>query len=200
MTEPSSAEAGDAAALLFRHVVQERLLALFPRGARLLAPGCASEDVRVLVARGRRVWAGAEAPPPEGFDGAYADLRGTGTRGPAALGEALASRLAAGAVVLVRFRSPSPLPAALRHALAGERPSPLEARPFTAAEVRGAFGARFQWSHPRALGVVLPWPDGGWAAEHPQAFGLLAAAERAVRGWPVLRGLGAETVLEGRRV
>jgi hypothetical protein len=36
-------------------------------------------------------------------------------------------------------------------------------------------------------------------ADHPQAFGLLAALERAVRRWPGLRQLGDLSVLEGRR-
>jgi hypothetical protein len=35
--------------------------------------------------------------------------------------------------------------------------------------------------------------------EHPQAFGVLAALEGCLRGWPLLRDLGDHYVLEGAR-
>jgi hypothetical protein len=50
------------------------------------------------------------------------------------------------------------------------------------------------------LGVLVPAPaHEAWARENPIAFGLLAAAERLVRSWPVLRGLGDHLLVEGRR-
>jgi hypothetical protein len=70
----------------------------------------------------------------------------------------------------------------------------------TPSEVRAALGAAFEWTDSYALGVLLPGPDqGGWAVDHPQTFGVLAALERGVRRWPGLRHLGDLFVLEGRR-
>jgi len=67
-------------------------------------------------------------------------------------------------------------------------------------DVRDGLGPSFAWRGSFALGVLLPAAgDAGWAAERPQLFGLLAAAESLVRRRPVFRGLGAFTVLEGVR-
>src|SRR4029077_1092598 len=111
--------------------------------------------------------------------------------------------------VVVSLPGPWPLPATIRRTLTGvgdarrRRASAFgEAPPAVAtpAEARSALGAAFEWTDSYALGVLLPGPDQeGWAADHPQAFGLLAALERAMRRWPGLRQLGDLSVLEGRR-
>jgi hypothetical protein len=111
--------------------------------------------------------------------------------------------------VVLSLPGPWPLPATIRRTLTGvgharrRRASVFGEAPLavaTPAEVRSALGAAFEWTDSYALGVLLPGPDQeGWAADHPQAFGLLAALERAVRRWPGLRHLGDLSVLEGRR-
>ena len=66
--------------------------------------------------------------------------------------------------------------------------------------LRAGLGPSFGWRGSFALGVLLPAAGhAGWAAERPQLFGLLAAAESLVRRCPGFRGLGAFTVLEGFR-
>jgi hypothetical protein len=49
------------------------------------------------------------------------------------------------------------------------------------------------------MGVFIPPPGDTWVIGHPQAFGVLAAIERALRARPVFRALGERIVLEGRR-
>ena len=67
-------------------------------------------------------------------------------------------------------------------------------------DLRDGLGPSFAWRGSFALGVLLPASaDAGWAAERPQLFGLLAAAESLLRRRPGFRGLGAFTVLEGFR-
>ncbi|PYQ23299.1 MAG: hypothetical protein DMF79_04080 [Acidobacteria bacterium] len=74
------------------------------------------------------------------------------------------------------------------------------AAPPSPRELREAFGPAFSWRGGFALGLLLPAPgECGWAAESPQLFGLLAAAEGLLRGWPGFRGLGAFAALEGMR-
>jgi hypothetical protein len=67
-------------------------------------------------------------------------------------------------------------------------------------EAQTQLGPHFAWSDSFGLGVFLPGEAReGWARRHPQAFGILAALERVVRRWPVVRGLGEYSVLEGAR-
>ena len=185
-------------ALVFRHVVQARLEVLFQEGARILRVECRTgADAAALT------------PAGGGFDGAHVSLGPLGLADLRAVGAALAAALRPGATVVVSLPGPWPLPATIRRTLTGvgdarrRRASIFgEAPPAvaTAAEVRSALGAAFEWTDSYALGVLLPGPaQGGWAADHPQTFGLLAALERKVRRWPGLRQLGDVSVLEGRR-
>jgi hypothetical protein len=189
---------GNPVALVFRHVVQARLAVLFPEGARVLHVECSTrEEAAALVA------AGGE------FDGAYVSLGALGLADLRAVGAALAAALRPGSWVVVSMPGPWPLPAVIRRTLTGvgverrSRASRFGLAPpalATPAEARTALGAAFEITDSYALGVVLPGPaQEQWAADHPQAFGLLAALERAVRRWPGLRQLGDLSVLEGRR-
>ncbi|HET6900398.1 MAG TPA: hypothetical protein VFK70_18750 [Vicinamibacteria bacterium] len=205
----------DPATLFFRHVLEARLEALFPRGARLLHVGRGrGDEAPALAARGIRV-VGVD-PSPEaihaaggGFDGAYASL---GARGPADLpgvGAALGAALRAGAAIVVSLAGPWPLPSVIRRTFTGVGDERrwrggrfAEGPPAVASssEARTALGSAFVWTDAYALGVLVPGPaQERWAAEHPQAFGVLAALERGVRRWPGLRQLGDLSVLEGRR-
>ena len=228
MSDPPSAQAGDAVRLLFRHAIQERMLALFPRGARVLSLGCgAGHDEVVLAAQGRRVHgvdasagkvAGAraraaargleglatfhvarpEAPSIRGrFDGAHVDLGAVPPAETAALGVTLTSVLLPGAPVVLRVPGWSPLPALVQRALTGEVTLVPGDGP-TSADPRPRLGAGFRWRPAAGYGVLIPAAAGPWAVRHPQAFGLLAALERGVRGWPVLRERGHLVILEGR--
>jgi hypothetical protein len=189
---------GNPVALVFRHVVQARLAVLFPEGARVLHVECGTREEAVAQAA-----AGGE------FDGAYVSLGALGLADLRAVGAALAAALRPGAWVVVSMPGPWPLPAVILRTLTGvgvERRSRAsrfgEAPPAlaTPSEARSVLGAAFEITDSYALGVVLPGPaQEQWAADHPQAFGLLAALERAVRRWPGLRQLGDLSVLEGRR-
>ncbi len=187
--------------LLFRHVVQARLEALFRRGDRVFDLGCGTgEDALTLAARGVRV-VGID-PSPERIARARekASERGLGP-------EECRFELA----VLISLLGPWPLPAVIRRTLTGmgdprrgRAPRVGHAAPAlsypTLAQARAALGPALDWTDAYALGVLVPGPDQkGWVADHPQAFGMLAALERAVRRWPGLRQLGDHTVLEGRR-
>ena len=230
--------------LLFRHVVQARLEALFQPGDRVLDLGCGTgEDAVTLASRGIRV-VGLDASPamidrarkkaserglgPEecrfetleaenldaagaGFDGAYSNFGALNGAHLPTVGAALAAALGPGAAIVVSLLGPWPLPAVIRRTLTGmgdPRRSraprvggvPLAVSYPTLAEVRAALGPGLDWTDAYALGVLVPGPDHErWAADHPQAFGVLAAIERAVRRWPGLRQLGDHMVLEGRR-
>jgi hypothetical protein len=71
-----------------------------------------------------------------------------------------------------------------------------------ASVVRGPSGDRsrsssfppngaLRWRRLCALGVLIPEPANDvWVRSHPMSFGLLAAAERLVRRWPLVRRLG----------
>jgi SAM-dependent methyltransferase len=212
-----------AASLLFRHVVQGRLETLFPRGSRVLHLGWgAGEDplAPALAARGIRVLGMDPSPATihrareaadAAFDGAYASAAAVGLTDLRAVGAALAAVVRPGAPIVISLPGPWPLPAAIQRTLTGmgearrRRGSrfgeaPSAASHPTAGEARVALGPLFEWTDSYALGVLLPGPGHErWVADHPQAFGLLAALERGVRHWPGLRQLGDLTVLEGRR-
>jgi len=219
--------------LLFRHLVQARLEALFRRGDRVLDLGCGTgEDALMLAARGVRV-VGLDASPERvarareqaserglgpdecrfevrgaenldaagsPFDGAYSTPGALGGADLPRTGAALAAALRPGAAVVISLLGPWPLPAVIRRTLTGIGDS-RRGRAFpTLAQARAALGDGLDWTDAYALGVLVPGPDHErWVADHPQAFGMLAAVERAVRRWPGLRQLGDHMVLEGRR-
>ena len=230
--------------LIFRHVYQERLAALFPRGARALDLGCGTGDDALFLARRGvsvgafdvssgmldRARAKAEAAGVSGaisfaqgpieelagadgcWDGACSNFGALNCADRAAVGRRLASLLRPGAPVLLCIMGRHPLPETMLRAsrMRGERRHDGEARVGgvavdvsypSAHEVAEAFGPAFDWTRRFALGVCLPGPgQRRWVEDHPQAFGLLAMAERVVRGLPGLRALGDHFVLEGRRV
>jgi hypothetical protein len=67
-------------------------------------------------------------------------------------------------------------------------------------EARASLGPEFAWSGASALGLFVPRESQqDWVRRHPQAFGVLAAAEGLVRRWPLLRAAGDHLVLEGAR-
>jgi hypothetical protein len=185
-------------ALVFRHVMQARLNVMFAPGARVLHVECRTGEE-----------AAGLAPAGAGFDGASVSLGALGPADVRAVGAAVAAALRPGAGIVVSMPGPWPLPAVMRRTLTGvgvarrsrasrfgEAPEALA----TPGEARRALAAAFEITDSYALGVVLPGPaEERWAADHPQAFGLLAALERAVRRWPGLRQLGDLSVLEGRR-
>ncbi len=215
MAEPA-AEAAGPSALVFRHVLQQRLRALFRPGARVLNLGCGTgDDALPLAAQGVSVL---------GFD-----------LSPAAVQQARRRALAAGVGSRARFevrlghaqrvedgvfdgafsglgaleRSDLPalgraLSAALRTdapvLLSVAAPRPAVAR-YGAREIdERSLGPDFAWSGGFGLGIVVPGePRDGWPTRRPQAFAVLAAMEGLVRAWPVLRDLGDHLVLEGTR-
>jgi hypothetical protein len=167
-------------ALFFQQVMQARLDALLPPGSRELRVGTGE----AVSARGG------------GFDGAYVSVHED--LDLAAVGAAVAGAIRPGAPVVIRLPGPWPLPAVIQRTLTGigERRD----RGHTPSEARAELGPAFEWTDSYALGVLVPGSGHDrWAADHPQAFGLLAALERAVRRWPGLRQLGDQNVLEGRR-
>jgi hypothetical protein len=201
-------------ALVFRHVLQGRLEALFRPGERVLDLGGATgADASFLASRGVRA-VGLDrleglAAMGSGFDGAYSTSGALQGADLAALGTALAGVLRPGAAVLLRLLGPWPLPGLLRRTLTGVgegRRAPRAAGPprlpkyLSLAEARRAMGPSLTWTDAYALGVLLPDPAREtWVREHPQAFAALAMLERTVRRWPGLRQLGDQIVLEGRR-
>lgn len=150
--------------------------------------------------------------PP--FDAAYSDFGALNCVDLTRFGRGLAALLAPGAPVLFSVMGRYPLPAWTRWALTplGRRADPPRsvtprvagrdvptAYPSPAA-FRRALGPEFAWRPTRALGVVVPDPHfAPWLERHPRAFAAFAALESAVRGWPVLRGLGDHLLFEGRR-
>jgi SAM-dependent methyltransferase len=148
----------------------------------------------------------------ERFDAALVDASAYGTLALASLGRALASSLGQGAPVLLQARGPWPLPATLRRALTGVGERRVLAAPDggrrrigpgrlpSVSEARRELRGDFAWTGGFALGLLLPEPAlSQLALDHPVAFGALAALERVLRRWPLLRGLGDRYVLEGAR-
>jgi len=157
--------------------------------------GLGPEECRFEV-RGAENLDGAGSP----FDGAYSTSGALGGADLPRTGAALAAALRPGAAVVISLPGPWPLPAVIRRTLTGMGDSRRGRACPTLAQARAALGAGLDWTDAYALGVLVPGPDlERWVADHPQAFGMLAALERAVRRWPGLRQLGDHMVLEGRR-
>jgi hypothetical protein len=207
---------GNPATLVFGHVLESRLEALFHAGDRVLElDGPRSAAASRLEARGVRVAAldPARARTEAGgsFDGAFAASAFLDGADLIAIGPALGAALRPGAPVLLTLLGPWPLPALLRRTLtgAGERRRGEDpqtrrvARPPsypTLGEARRALGPSFEWTDAYALGVLLPDATReAWVRDHPQGFAMLAMMERVVRRWPGVRQLGDRLVLEGRR-
>ena len=174
--------------------------------AKAAARGIDAEACRFEVARAEDV-----ARMGARFDGACSDFGALNGADLGAVGAALGAALRPGAALVLSLLGPWPLPALLRRILTGlgeprrgRAPRvggiPVTVSYPTLAEARRALGPELVWSDAFALGVLLPAPEHErWAADHPQAFGLLAALEGGVRRWPALRGLGDHMVFEGRR-
>jgi hypothetical protein len=200
--------------LHLRYVVQERLRRLFPRGARVLDLGRGTgDDALFLASLGVDVHAMGgvdDRGSVEGsFDGAFSTLGPEGGAALPAVGRALASRLRPGAPVAFCVIGPRPIPRLVHEALTGHpAPSPeegmagrrLAAHGLSSRDLREGLGPGFSWRSCTALGVLVPAPvHEDWARGNPMAYGLLAAAERLVRDWPVVRECGAHLLLEGKR-
>jgi SAM-dependent methyltransferase len=228
--------------LYFRHVVQERVRPLFPKGARVLELGCGTgEDALFLASLGVDVLgvdvspvmiekARQKATAPEGpggsvqfevraaedagmvegmFDGAFSNFGALNCAALPAVGRALASRLRPGAPVAFCVIGPRPLPGLVQQALTGRPARSLGARVagrrlaapgLSAQELRDGLGPGFSWHSSLALGVLVPAPaHADWARQNPIAFGLLAAAERLVREWPLARACGDHLLVLGTR-
>lgn len=148
------------------------------------------------------------------FDAAYSDFGALNCVDLARFGRGLAEVLAPGAPVLFSVMGRYPLPAWAAWALTPlgrQQHPPRSATPKVAgrhvptaypspAAFRRALGPAFAWRPTRALGVLVPDPHfAPWAERHPRAFAALGALEDAVRGWPLLRGLGDHLLFEGHR-
>jgi len=146
-----------------------------------------------------------------GWDGACSNFGALNCADTAAVGRRLALLLRRGAPVVFSVMARSPLPAAVYRALRGRGSRrrdgdvsvggiPVPVRYPRLADLCDSLGAAFRWERAAALGVCVPDPGQyRWVEAHPQAFGLLAMAERVVRTWPVLRTWGDHLVIEGVR-
>jgi SAM-dependent methyltransferase len=146
------------------------------------------------------------------WDGACSNFGVLNCADVSAVGRRLARLLRRGAPVVFSVMGRSPLPATVYRALRGggarradgEVPVggvPVPVRYPRIADLCEALGAAFRWERFLGLGVCVPDPGRrAWVEAHPQAFGMLAMAERLVRGFPVLRTLGDHVVIEGVRV
>ena len=144
------------------------------------------------------------------FDGVYSNFGALNCAELRRVGAALGSVLRRGAPIVCSVIGPRPLPGLLQQALTA-RPArsgeprvagaPVPCHALSFRELRDGLGPGFAWTSRAALGVLLPAPaHEAWARRNPIAFGLLAGAERLVRAWPVVRGLGDHLLLEGVRL
>jgi SAM-dependent methyltransferase len=213
---------------LFRYGVQQRLLERFTAGMRVVDLACGDgEDALLLAARGvhvlgldpdgariDRARAAAKARGLTGWtqfeclsladvgergawSGAYLGLAATRERDWSQEGALLAHCLRSGAAVLLCAPGRFPLPAVIERALRGRGARGVCPSPTT---VIHALGPAFSWDAIRGFGILVPGPrHRGWIEDHPQTFGILAAVERLIRGWPLVAELGDTLVLEGQR-
>lgn len=147
-----------------------------------------------------------------GFDGAYSGFGALNCSALSSVARGLAAALKPAAPVILSLLGARPLPALVERALTGRgagrrRHAPrvggieLPVEYPASGDIVRAFGGEFAWSGAFALGVLVPGPaHARWVQRHPQAFGLLAALEGVVRGWPLLRSLGDHLVVEGERL
>ncbi len=171
------------------------------------ARGLTEGRLRVEVRPAEAIGAVAGGP----FDGAWSNFGALNCADLAAVGDGLARVLRPGAPVVFGLMGPWPLPATVERALTARGDARSRSVPRVAGvslpvrypwpgDVRRLLGPAFTWRRTFALGVLVPGPDhAGWCRRHPQTFGVLAALERLVRDWPVLRALGDHVVLEGAR-
>lgn len=127
----------------------------------------------------------------------------------AELGRWVASVLRPGAPVACSIPGCWPLPALVERALlgTGELPRPDRARIegrrapcLSAASWRRAFGPEFSWHRVRAMGALLPSQAGrSWGERHDLLLYGVGTMEHLLGGWPIVRGLGERTLLEGVR-
>jgi hypothetical protein len=155
-----------------------------PDPVRLLYRHVLEERARRLFPAGSRVLRLPRTSDDDGpFDGAYAGPGALDGADLESVGRSLAAALRPGAPVLICIarRRPGMVAVGIR-------------------EAQSRLGPGFSWSAGFGLGVLLPGEAReAWARGHPQAFGVLAALESIVRGWPIFRGLGECTALLGSR-
>lgn len=193
-----------------------RVLGLDPAPARIEAArekarksGLSAERLGFEVAAAEEIGKPSWGDGP--FDAAYSGFGALNGADLVAVGEGLRRVLGAGAPLLLSLLGPHPLPALVEKAVTGKGEggrgtprvggTPLAAVAYPSRrEAQELLGSGFEWQDGFGLGVLLPAPaQAAWVAEHPQAFGVLAALEGLVRRWPLLRDLGDHLVLEGRR-
>jgi SAM-dependent methyltransferase len=143
------------------------------------------------------------------FDGAFSNFGALNCADLPAVGRGLVSLLRPASPVALCVIGPRPFPGLVQQALTG-RPAraaearlagrPVPSRALSSRELREGLGPGFSWHSCVALGVLVPAPaQEDWARRNPVAFGLLAAAERLVRGWPVVREGGDHLLVLGAR-
>jgi hypothetical protein len=160
---------------------------IFPHGGRLLALGPVDSELQDLLEDAEGPVISSEPRSGLPFDGAASDLAEATTSDLERSAAELRAHLAPGAPVVAAVagrgrRGPS---AGAMSAVAGE------------ADARRIFGEAVAWRRHFGLGALLPVTPVFWPARFPQAFALLAVADRVVRGWPVVGSRGACIVLEG---
>jgi hypothetical protein len=194
-------------AVYLRSVFEELLLRRVPAGSRLLDLGCGMPETPLSLARqGFTVQVlGAGAKRAEDLR-AEAARRGLSPDRLVIDGE--------GRIDLAHLKTPVDVVYAFPDTLAGETPdgfgrdlaSVLSERGLAmltfdnqaARRSPGALTHGLGWRRLCALGVLIPGPErSAWATRNPQSFGLLAAVERIVRSWPVIRARGRYAVWLG---
>ena len=143
------------------------------------------------------------------FDGVFSNFGALNCADLPRVGRALASRLRPGSPVAFCAIGPRPLPGVVQQALTGRPARSPEAHvaghslavpALSAQDLSDGLGPGFSWHSSLALGVLVPAPaHEDWARRNPIAFGLLAAAERLVREWPLARECGDHLLVLGTR-
>ncbi len=160
---------------------------IFPRGGRLLALGPVDSELQELLEDAEGPAISTEPRGGLPFDGAASGLAEATIADLERSAAELRGHLAPGAPVVAAVggrgrRRPS---AGATAGVAGE------------ADARRILGETVAWHRRFGLGALLPVTPVSWPARFPQAFALLAVADRLVRGWPVVGSRGACIVLEG---